>query len=54
MKKAIVIGSGAGGAMVAKVLAAHFDVTVLEEGKTFRPLALPLLEFIRLYIQFFQ
>ena len=42
MKKAIVIGSGAGGAMVAKVLAAHFDVTVLEEGKTFRPLALPL------------
>lgn len=24
------------------MLAAHFDVTVLEEGKTFRPLALPL------------
>lgn len=42
MKKAIVIGSGAGGAMAAKMLAAHFDVTVLEAGRAFRPLALPL------------
>ena len=42
MKKAIVIGSGAGGAMAAKMLAETFDVRVLEEGKTFHPLSLPL------------
>lgn len=42
MKKAIVIGSGAGGAMAARMLARDFDVTVLEQGGTFRPLALPL------------
>lgn len=42
MKKAIIIGSGAGGATVAKMLAPHFDVTVLEAGGKFRPLSLPL------------
>jgi len=41
-KKAIVIGSGAGGAMAAKMLAKSFDVTVLEQGKAFKPLSLPL------------
>ena len=41
-KKAIVIGSGAGGAMAAHMLAQDFDVTVLEAGRAFKPLALPL------------
>jgi choline dehydrogenase-like flavoprotein len=38
MKKAIVVGSGAGGATVAKELQGKFDVTVIEAGNTFRPL----------------
>lgn len=42
MKKAIIIGSGAGGATMAQMLAPHFDVTVLEAGGKFHPLALPL------------
>ena len=42
MKKAIVIGSGAGGAMTARMLSNHFDVTVLEAGRSFKPLSLPL------------
>ncbi|MCR5820451.1 MAG: GMC family oxidoreductase N-terminal domain-containing protein [Bacteroidaceae bacterium] len=42
MKKVIVIGSGAGGAMAARMLARDFDVTVLEAGGEFKPLALPL------------
>jgi choline dehydrogenase-like flavoprotein len=42
MKQAIVVGSGAGGATVAKELQGHFDVTVLEAGKEFRPLGLSL------------
>ena len=42
MKKAIIIGSGAGGAMAAKMLADSFEVTVLEQGKAFKPLSLPL------------
>lgn len=43
MKKAIVIGSGAGGAMAARMLTKrNFEVTVLEAGKAFKPLALPL------------
>jgi len=41
-KKAIVIGSGAGGAMAARMLANDFDVTVLEAGRAFKPLAVPL------------
>ncbi|MCD8189536.1 MAG: FAD-dependent oxidoreductase [Clostridiales bacterium] len=39
MKKAIVIGSGAGGAMVAKELQGHFQVTILEAGGEFQPFA---------------
>ena len=38
MKKAIVVGAGAGGATVAKELHGSFDVTVLEAGQEFRPL----------------
>jgi choline dehydrogenase-like flavoprotein len=37
MKKAIVIGSGAGGATVARQLQGSFDVTILEAGKQFKP-----------------
>ena len=37
MKKAVVVGSGAGGAMVARELQGTFDVTVLEEGAEFQP-----------------
>ncbi len=39
MKKAIVIGSGAGGAMIAKELQGSFQVTVLEAGDEFQPIA---------------
>jgi choline dehydrogenase-like flavoprotein len=42
MKHAIVVGSGAGGATAAKELQGRFDVTVLEAGGAFRPLALGL------------
>jgi len=38
MKKAIVVGSGAGGATIAKELQGRFEVTVLERGRAFRPL----------------
>lgn len=45
MKKAIIIGSGAGGAALARELVGKFEVTILEAGKAFRPfsysLALP-------------
>jgi len=37
LKKAIVIGSGAGGATAAKELQGKFQVTILEEGHSFRP-----------------
>jgi choline dehydrogenase-like flavoprotein len=37
MRKAIVVGSGAGGATAAKELQGKFAVTVLEAGKPFRP-----------------
>lgn len=37
MKRAIVVGSGAGGAIAAKELQAKFDVTVLEAGGVFHP-----------------
>ncbi|HTR80503.1 MAG TPA: GMC family oxidoreductase N-terminal domain-containing protein [Bacteroidota bacterium] len=37
MKKAIVVGTGAGGATAAKELQGTFDVTMLEAGKEFRP-----------------
>lgn len=42
MKKAIVIGSGAGGATAAKELKGYFDVTVLEAGNGFRPFSFNL------------
>lgn len=38
MSRAIVVGSGAGGAAVAKSLQGPFDVTILEAGKDFRRL----------------
>ena len=49
MKKAIVIGSGAGGATAARELQGRFDVTVLEAGKAFHPFSfnLALLEKLR-------
>ena len=49
MKRAIVVGSGAGGAMVARELQGSFDVTVLEAGAEFRPFEhdLPRLERLR-------
>ena len=42
MNKAIVVGTGAGGATVAKEIQGHFDVTMLEAGKEFRHLSLGL------------
>ena len=42
MKKAVVIGSGAGGATAAKELQGRFDVTILEAGGSFHPFAMPL------------
>lgn len=55
MKKAIVVGSGAGGATVAKELQGTFDVTVLEAGKEFRPFSfnLSLMETLRKTRMFF-
>jgi choline dehydrogenase-like flavoprotein len=46
MKRAIVVGSGAGGATAAKELQGIYDVTVLESGRDFQPLSfsLPLME----------
>jgi choline dehydrogenase-like flavoprotein len=37
LNRAVVVGSGAGGAAAARRLAGRFDVTVLEEGSRFRP-----------------
>lgn len=37
MKRAIVVGSGAGGAIAARELTSAFEVTVLEEGHEFEP-----------------
>lgn len=42
MRTAIVVGSGAGGAAIAKELQGPFDVLVLEAGREFRPFALSL------------
>ncbi|MBN1779793.1 GMC family oxidoreductase [bacterium] len=42
MKKVLVIGSGAGGATIARDLQGKFDVTVLEAGRPFRPFRYPL------------
>lgn len=40
MKKVIVVGSGAGGATVARELQGKFSVTILEAGKEFHPFSL--------------
>ena len=48
MRKAVVVGSGAGGAAAARALAGAFDVTVLEAGGEFRPYRRPLAEAVRL------
>jgi choline dehydrogenase-like flavoprotein len=55
MKKAIVVGSGAGGATVAKELQGHYEVTVLEAGKEFKPFETELesLESLRQFGLFF-
>lgn len=42
MKKAVVVGTGAGGATVAKELQGQFEVTVLEAGKSFQPFSFDL------------
>jgi len=48
VKKAVVVGSGAGGAAAARGLAGAFEVTVLEAGREFRPYAGPLAQAVRL------
>ncbi|MHB0879101.1 MAG: FAD-dependent oxidoreductase [Anaerolineae bacterium] len=40
MRRAIVVGSGAGGATVARELQGAYDVTVLEAGREFHPLGI--------------
>jgi choline dehydrogenase-like flavoprotein len=48
MKRAIVVGTGAGGATVAKELQGRFDVTILEAGREFYPFSrLSMVETIR-------
>ena len=42
VKSAIVVGTGAGGATVAKELQGTFDVTILEAGREFRPFTMDL------------
>ncbi|MEI7615595.1 MAG: GMC family oxidoreductase N-terminal domain-containing protein, partial [Actinomycetota bacterium] len=42
MKKAIVVGSGAGGAASARKLQGKFHVTILEAGREFKPFSLSL------------
>jgi choline dehydrogenase-like flavoprotein len=46
VKSVIVVGTGAGGAAVARQLAGSFELTILEEGGPFRPLSLgmPVME----------
>ena len=41
-KKAIVVGTGAGGAMMAKELQGKYQVTILEAGGEFKPFSLPV------------
>jgi choline dehydrogenase-like flavoprotein len=48
VRRAVVVGSGAGGATVAKELQGSFDVTVLEAGSDFRPLTPTLTSLERL------
>ncbi len=42
MKKAVIVGSGAGGAAIARELQGKFQVTILEAGNSFRPLSVNL------------
>lgn len=42
VKTAIVIGTGAGGATIAKELQGEYQVTILEAGKEFKPFSFPL------------
>ncbi len=42
MKTAIVVGAGAGGAAAAKELQGEYQVTILEEGREFRPFGMSL------------
>ena len=48
MKKAVIVGSGAGGATAARELQGKFAVTVLEAGKPFSPFSLNLSAFEKL------
>ena len=41
-KTALVIGTGAGGAVMARDLQGKYQVTMLEAGKEFRPFSLPV------------
>ena len=42
MKTAVVVGTGAGGATIARELQGAYEVTVLEAGREFRPFAASL------------
>ncbi len=42
MKSIVVVGSGAGGAAAARELSGSFEVAILEEGGSFRPLSLSM------------
>lgn len=55
MKNVIVIGSGAGGATIARALQGAFNVTILEEGSEFRPFTgnLSTLAYFKKYGLFF-
>ena len=46
-KTAVVIGTGAGGGMIAKELQGKYQVTVLEAGGDFKPLSLPINQLAR-------
>ena len=41
-KTAIVVGTGAGGAMMARELQGRYQVTLLEAGRAFKPFSLPM------------
>ena len=46
-KTAVVIGTGAGGGMIAKELQGKYQVTILEAGGDFKPLSLPIRQLAR-------
>ncbi|MBQ3477850.1 MAG: choline dehydrogenase, partial [Clostridia bacterium] len=47
-KTAIVVGTGAGGSMMARELQGRYQVTLLEAGGTFKPFSLPVNRLARL------